>query len=108
MEVTLKDGALSARLEAETPAARAALLDNLPALRERLAEQNVRIDKFDVDLQDQTSGGPGNGPTSDADTDRNPRSPHWRGFRREQESAAIAPAPVPVSTSGLDQLNVVI
>jgi len=108
MEVSLRDGALSARLEAETPAARAALLENLPALRERLAEQNVRIEKFDVELFDQATGGSGNGPTSDPDTDRQPRAPHWRGPRREQESAVIAQAPVAVSASGLDQLNVVI
>lgn len=108
MEVSLRDGALSARLEAETPAARAALLENLPALRERLAEQNVRIEKFDVELFDQATGGSGNGPTSDPDTDRQPRAPHWRGPLREQESAVIAPAPVAVSASGLDQLNVVI
>jgi flagellar hook-length control protein FliK len=33
------------------------LLDNLPALRERLAEQNVRIERFDVDVRGDASGG---------------------------------------------------
>ncbi len=108
MEVSFRDGAMSARLEAETPAARAALLDNLPALRERLAEQNVRIERFDVELQDQTAGGSGGNPTSDPQADRNSQSQRWRGPRREQETAAIAAAPVAVSTSGFDQLNVVI
>jgi flagellar hook-length control protein FliK len=27
------------------------LLDNLPALRQRLAEQDIRIDKFEVDIR---------------------------------------------------------
>ena len=29
------------------------MLDNLPALRDRLAEQEIRIEKFDVDVQDE-------------------------------------------------------
>jgi flagellar hook-length control protein FliK len=60
LQVSLREGAMQVRLEAETNAARGALLDNLPLLRERLAEQNIRIDKFDVDLRqpgDNTSAG---------------------------------------------------
>jgi len=55
--VQVQDGALVARLETETSAARAALIDNLPALRERLAEQGVRVERFEVDLMQQQSGG---------------------------------------------------
>jgi flagellar hook-length control protein FliK len=34
------------------------LLDHLPALRDRLAEQNIRVERFDVDVrQEQQSGG---------------------------------------------------
>jgi flagellar hook-length control protein FliK len=51
VEIIVKQGVMNARLEAETPAARSLLLENLPMLRERLAEQNIRIDRFDVDLQ---------------------------------------------------------
>jgi flagellar hook-length control protein FliK len=51
LELTVHEGVLSASLEAETPAARRLLLDNLPALREKLAEQNVRVERFDVDLR---------------------------------------------------------
>ncbi len=50
IELSVSKGALSARLETENPAARAILLDNLPALRERLAEQQIRIDHFNVDV----------------------------------------------------------
>ncbi len=51
LEISVKQGALTATLEAETAAARNVLLDNLPALRERLAEQEIRIEKFDVDVR---------------------------------------------------------
>lgn len=48
--IEVKQGVVTATLETETAAARNVLLDNLPALRERLAEQEIRIDKFDVDV----------------------------------------------------------
>lgn len=54
IEVKILDGVLSAQLQAETTEARTALVDNLPQLRERLAEQGIRIDKFDVDLMDHS------------------------------------------------------
>ena len=57
LHVTLRDGLLTARVEAETTTARSILLDNLPALRERLAAQDVKIDRFDVDLSDRSFGG---------------------------------------------------
>lgn len=56
LEVVVRGGVMSARVEAETSAARALLIDNLPALRERLAEQNIKIDQFDVDLSGGSSG----------------------------------------------------
>jgi len=57
LEVSVKHGILSARLEAETHAARSLLLDNLPALRDRLAEQHIRIERFHVDLMPSSSDG---------------------------------------------------
>ena len=74
VELNLQGGALSARLETETPAAQSALLDSLPALRERLAEQNVKIERFEVDLMNQSA--------DDA----------ARHARDERQSAASAPA----------------
>jgi flagellar hook-length control protein FliK len=53
LEVRMQQGGVVARLEAETLAARTLLIDNLPALRERLAEQGVHIEQFDVDLLDR-------------------------------------------------------
>jgi flagellar hook-length control protein FliK len=51
--VSLRDGTLSARLEAETAAARNVLLDHLPLLRDRLAQQQIKIERFEVDLLHQ-------------------------------------------------------
>ena len=59
LQVKLSDGTLSARIEAETPEARQVLLDNLPLLRERLAEQNIRVERFDVDLFNSGNTGGG-------------------------------------------------
>ena len=57
IEMTVVAGQMSVRMEAETPQARTALLDNLPVLRERLEAQDIKIAKFDVDL---FGGSPGN------------------------------------------------
>jgi flagellar hook-length control protein FliK len=57
LEVSVRHGVMSARLEVETAGARNMLLDNLPALRHRLAEQDIRMERFDVDLTDRPFGG---------------------------------------------------
>jgi flagellar hook-length control protein FliK len=56
LELTVRSGKLSARLEAETEAARSLIVDNLPALRQRLAEHQIRVERFDVDLGGRPSG----------------------------------------------------
>ena len=57
IEVTVRNGGMSARVEAETEAARTLLLDHLPLLRERLAEHHLRIERFDVQWSGASSGG---------------------------------------------------
>jgi flagellar hook-length control protein FliK len=57
VEVAVRDGVMNARIEAETPQARSLLLEHLPALRERLADQQIKIDRFDVDLRQDSAGG---------------------------------------------------
>lgn len=61
LELTIHDGVMSAALETETVLARRVLLDHLPALRERLAEQNIRIERFDVDVREQSYRGQSDG-----------------------------------------------
>jgi len=55
LEVSLRDGAMIARMETETATARNLLMENLPQLKERLAEQNVRIETFEVEVRDQSN-----------------------------------------------------
>jgi flagellar hook-length control protein FliK len=52
----VRNGVMTAKLEAETNSARTLLLDNLPALRQRLADQNIKIERFDVDLRQDGHG----------------------------------------------------
>jgi flagellar hook-length control protein FliK len=56
MEVKVQDGTLVAKVETETAHAQSTLVDNLPALKERLAEQGVRIERFDVDVSRDDRG----------------------------------------------------
>jgi len=62
LDVTVRNGTMTARLEVETNAARTMLLDNLPELRDRLAAQEIKVGRFDVDLSDRSSGGTPQGP----------------------------------------------
>jgi flagellar hook-length control protein FliK len=57
IELSVKDGVMSASLQTENANARRLLLDHLPALRDRLAEQNIRVDRFDVDVRRESTGG---------------------------------------------------
>ncbi len=59
VELRVEGGALMARLEAESPAARDLLMDNLPDLRQRLAEHRLKIERFDVTLMSQSNSGGG-------------------------------------------------
>jgi flagellar hook-length control protein FliK len=77
----VQNGVMAVKLEAETPAARNALLDNLPALRERLAEQNIRVEKFDVDIRRDSQGSGGNNGAQDRPTDHNESGSHDRRAR---------------------------
>jgi flagellar hook-length control protein FliK len=60
IEINVSNGEMTARVQAETPAARNVLLDNLPALRERLAQHDIKVQRFDVDLMDRSAGGMSN------------------------------------------------
>jgi flagellar hook-length control protein FliK len=79
LELTVRGGALSASIETDNSQARQLLLDNLPALRDRLAEQNVRIERFDVDVRrDGTGDGSGGRPNT---------GPQEQGHNQQRHSA---------------------
>ena len=97
LEVSVKGGSMTARLEVETNAARTILLDNLPALRDRLAEQEIRVGRFDVDLADQSADGspqqPAQNPQSHDhphDNATNTRSDHDPQPERPATPAAVS------------------
>jgi flagellar hook-length control protein FliK len=56
LEVAFKDGVLTAHLETETMAAKNLVLENLHLLRDRLAQQDIKIERFLVDVMEQSSG----------------------------------------------------
>jgi len=108
MEVKMDAGVMTARLEAETAAARTLLLDNLPALRERLAEQNIRVEQFDVDLADRRGGGTGDRPWEDPDSPA-PRSDSSSPTPAEtDEPGGNENGPADAWPESEDTLNVVI
>ena len=51
------EGRIDRGVEADTPSARNLILDNLPALRDRLAQHDIKVQRFDVDLMDRSGGG---------------------------------------------------
>ncbi len=81
LELSVHQGTLTAKVETDNQTARQLLLDNLPALRDRLAEQNVKIDRFDVDVRRDPSGGQQN------------FAPHDRGAQHRQDRGPSRSAP---------------
>jgi flagellar hook-length control protein FliK len=108
LEVSVQKGELRARIEAETPTARSLLLDNLPALREKLAEQNINIKQFDVDLTDRQPGGMSQQTFGQSNSDSQQRN-RFSPRANLSESAAPASAPSTARRAGMgDGLNVIV
>jgi len=106
LEVRVQDGAVVAHVQTETDSARTALIDNLPALRDRLADQGMRIERFDVDLMQRQPGG-----SPDQPGGRQPDVPVPMRLApppKAQATAASAPlGPAPASTAA-SGLNIII
>lgn len=61
MSVRIEGQTMTARLQTETAGARDAILENLPVLRERLAEQGIEVESFQVEVasdRDPTANNP--------------------------------------------------
>jgi len=108
IEVAMREGVMSARLEAETPAARALLYDNLPALREKLSQQDVRIEKFDIELLDRQSTGQDNTGQGTASDREQSRSAAANRLRRPATTSTITGAVPAPRAADAGRLNVVI
>jgi flagellar hook-length control protein FliK len=108
LEITVNKGVLAAHVEAETPQARQLLLDNLPALRERLQEQNIKVERFDVDVAGQSSGGWSHQSAREQQQEQFQRQENLRraATSHAEPSGPIGPRAHPSASDG--QLNVVI
>jgi flagellar hook-length control protein FliK len=95
-------------METETSGARALLLDHLPALRDRLAQHDVKIDRFDVDLMQQPGGGAQDRAATDARPERRDDTPAPAPLGRQASDDERATATRPERPRGEGQLNVVI
>jgi len=106
LQVSVQDGVMVARMETETEAAKAQLTNNLPALRERLAEQGIRIERFDIDLMQHASTGT---PDRPSDPEQRPEPQPFRSLRTNQSSSEIpSPAALSGNWNGQGRLNVII
>jgi flagellar hook-length control protein FliK len=108
IELAVQNGVMSAKLEAETPAARNLLLDSLPALRERLAQQNIQIEKFDVDVRQEGGGNNSGGMADDHAADQAAQRQNGRPRPTAARAVAVPAAttrdlaPASAAASGLD------
>lgn len=109
VEISVKDGGLTAHIQAENNTAQQLLLDSLPELRDRLAQQNIQIDRFDVEVAGQSSGGLPQSPQGNPDFDQASRRPavimNGPSVAAATETSHVA-NPTSVQTSGA--LNVVV
>jgi flagellar hook-length control protein FliK len=108
IELTLQHGVMNARIEAETTSARNLLLDNLPALRDRLAQQDIRVERFDVDVR---RDGGGSNPQNANDRPAGDSGSEQQDERRRDRAAPVSQAgPIRRSaapqTSGNAELDV--
>ena len=97
LELKFEGQKMSARLEAEHTQARQILLEQLPTLRDRLAEQGITIENFEVDLQQD----PGN-----ADP-RNAEDSHDEGAPGNYRQAGTGPEGSDLESEGVDVTQVV-
>jgi flagellar hook-length control protein FliK len=101
LEVKVQGGILSARIEAETPQARNLLLENVATLRERLAEQNIRVDQFDVDLLGRSPHGSSDGAAGEPSSERDQGADAAGGDSRETAAGQDTAAAQRIAGNGL-------
>jgi flagellar hook-length control protein FliK len=110
IEIKVSRGEMTARVEADTPSARNLILDNLPVLRDRLAQHDIKVQRFDVDLMDRSGGGLANQSPQQ-------QTPSWQNSASAAPRAQTQPAPTAATATevtpgrvanGEGRLNVVV
>ena len=107
IEIAVRNGVLTANLETETADARRVILDNLPALRQRLAEQDIRVEKFDVDVRRDGGQSDNQSGAQDRQAEQQSQRTAAQNRVRTPRSAEVGPRatprPAPLTTdAGLD------
>jgi flagellar hook-length control protein FliK len=100
LEISVRNGVMTAHVQTETDTARNMLLDHLPQLRDRLADHNIKIDHFDVELTNQSRSGTPQNFTGNP----NPRQPAVSGGGRTRPASA-ANNPTIASPVGVRAVN---
>ncbi len=109
LEIVVRNGTMTARLETETQVARNLLLDNLPALRDRLAQQDIKVQRFDVDLMDNSTGGSPRGPEDQSFSQDRPEHQASQAATERQSAPEDTRQPRTVTRPGEGtRINVVI
>lgn len=109
IELSVDQGALTAKVETDTQSAKQILLDNLPALRDRLAEQSIKVERFDVDVRrDSTGSQQQNYAPQDRDQSQRNHAASQRSTARSSSPLVSADEPMPIRrTISSTSINVV-
>jgi flagellar hook-length control protein FliK len=108
LEISVKQGVLTASIETETAAARQVLLENLPALRERLAGLEIRIEQFDVDVRQEGGEQTQQRATQERSGEQAEGRQKFSGQhtdqreRTERSTQSVTPGVIQVNPDGLD------
>lgn len=116
IEVAIRDGLLSAKLEVQTTAARQALSDNLAQLRDSIAQTGAAVDRIDVQLaQSRRDDGQSPLPNHSQQQERDSNQQHANQQRDQQhhrrnsqtESEQAGQKQVPrTNVLNMDQLDI--
>jgi len=108
VEVALRDGVLTARLEVQTSVAQKAVLESMPLLRDALAQNGTVIDRIDVQLSDYSNEEEAAGFTEshDQQSDEQEAPGQDQRDRDEQSENRETEVPPTQADSHLDQLDI--
>ena len=98
VDVSMHNGVLSARIEAQTPTAQQILTDNIAQLKDSLTQQGVSFDRIDVHLAGSNNGSGGTATADKSFGQQQDGGLPWDQQLVQPEGDTAAPrAPVPVA-----------